>query len=463
VLEQTIQDKVQLSHHERELDETTAIEIVAPMGPPPAASRPFRPLQTSCLDISDVDDTQDCLNLSGAPRKVVPTLRQKRSQPKSPSKPKKAPVEGEPTEEEMQWELVLSARATQETALIEVLQTREFTLDEYGRVEIDDHMQAGVLARRRAELPGDLSFEDIGSEITSDPMEIAKSPRSRAPRKSHRVSSGVGDDLGVSYDTFCDWYQRQVHLNFIRQSLQEQSVLGSISASIKSIVTSPGGNLVSGSVPDSNMIEPIPLGSEPPPSPALQRRRRDVSDEAQLDVVPSGVDDRYLHACSELGLHSKPMVLKALRAVEGGSSSLPPELTQGSYLGDRGAQAFFQTLAGDDCNEVNELRDMRTLDLHGQGIGNDAAAAVAQFLPRCPHLRVLNLSKNHISELGMQKLMEEVQVHPSLDVLNIDMNPVPSWQRVRLQELLQSRRDFSAFGLKTSPLKGVDAQQFCRH
>jgi hypothetical protein len=449
-LEQILQDGAS-KHH---CDDTAAIEVVAPSGAPTSAPRPVKFLKPSCVDISEADNNQDCLNLSGAPRKIVPLLRQRqnpRNGPQKSSKAKKTPADGGASEE-MQWELVLSTRAAQETALIEVLHTREFTLDEFGRVEIDDHVQAGALARRRAELPGELTFEDgfnlspskLASQFSNLDPNRPRSPQSARKKRSVETD----DDVGVSYDVFYDWRQRQIRLNYIKQQLQEQSLLGHISANFKNLVKAPT------TLDGTHIAEPLPPGSEPPPSPVLNRRRRNVTDE--MDSTPSGVDDRYLHACSELKIYSKPTVLKALRAVECGGSSLPPEFSHGSYLGDRGIQALCQALVGDDSHDVvSELRDLRTLDLHGQGIGNEAAGALAHFLSRCPRLRVMNLSKNQISETGLQKLMEEVKVHPSLDILNIDMNPVPSWQRLRLKQLLEYRRDGPVPGMKMHFFEGA--------
>merc|ERR1719326_2727113 len=192
---------------------------------------------------------------------------------------------------------------------------------------------------------------------------------------------------------------------------------------------------------------PLPNGSEPPPPPAVQRRRRVVKTEDENEDgggnCPLAVDDRYLNACAVLGLQSKPVVLKALRTVEQGAQSLPVTVTHGSYLGNRGGQALFLALAADSEDigvDMGELRELRNLDLQGQGLGNEAAIALASLLARCPRLRSVNLARNHISETGAMKLMYEIQTHPSLDMLNLDQNPVPSWIRVRLKEMLATRK-----------------------
>jgi hypothetical protein len=153
------------------------------------------------------------------------------------------------------------------------------------------------------------------------------------------------------------------------------------------------------------------------------------------------VDDRYLIACQEVGVQAKPAVLKAVKSVENGANSLPLDFTHGFFLGNRGAHALFLAMEVEEADKTSELRELRTLDLQSQGIGNEAAMAIANFMPRCPRLRALNLSRNNISETGLQRLLEEVRVHPALDSFNIEENPIPSWQRVMLKELLRSRND----------------------
>jgi len=53
----------------------------------------------------------------------------------------------------------------------------------------------------------------------------------------------------------------------------------------------------------------------------------------------------------------------------------------------------------------------------------------------------VNLARNHISEHGAQKLLQEIQLHPSLEIINLDRNPVPSWLRVQIKEVMAERKD----------------------
>jgi hypothetical protein len=251
-----------------------------------------------------------------------------------------------------------------------------------------------------------------------------------------------------NYEAYCEWQQRQIDLRYISDELREQALAGHISTNLRGLVAAAGGTF---GVPgmghlsiDGVTQEPTLSGSEPPPTPAVQRRRRQVKEEEEEGTTNSAVDDRYMNACAVVGLQTKPAVLKVLRNVEQGAQALPVEFSHQSFLGNRGGQALFLALAADTEDigiEQSELRELRNLDFEGHGLGNEAAMALASLLPRCPRLRKVNLARNHISESGAMRLMDEIQMHPSLDTLIIDQNPVPSWLRVRLKDLLAARKE----------------------
>eukprot|EP00927_Polykrikos_kofoidii_P059830 TRINITY_DN54953_c0_g1_i1.p1 TRINITY_DN54953_c0_g1~~TRINITY_DN54953_c0_g1_i1.p1 ORF type:complete len:492 (-),score=94.88 TRINITY_DN54953_c0_g1_i1:48-1442(-) len=209
--------------------------------------------------------------------------------------------------------------------------------------------------------------------------------------------------------------------------------------------------------------------SEPPPSPRLRSRRRLQSNSTTTDANNSVVqvesdrvvvmaeryssgrggmnqtvttDSRYRDLCMELGLPASSLACRALSAIETGGASLPQDFRGRAYLGNRCAQALFVTLlayleargAGYD-----QFRELKRLDFSSHGLANEAANALAKLLPRCPSLTELDLSRNNISETGAQPLLKEVAVHPGLIVVNLEMNPVPSWMRVHLRDCLYRR------------------------
>lgn len=232
-----------------------------------------------------------------------------------------------------------------------------------------------------------------------------------------------------------------MHLELIRHELTQQASLGIFPCNVKPVLA-----INSSDGPRNSLcLDELPPGSEPPPSP--HRKRQQVVAEGQNeDSVqgPQSTNERYENACKLVGCQSKPEVLKLLRTIEDGVQSMPTSFSHGSYLGNRGGQALFLALAAnteDIGDDSGPLQKLRSLDLQGQGLGNEAAVALSSLLSRCPHLRSVNLCRNHISETGAQKLLEEIRRHPSLDMLSLDQNPVPSWLRVRLKEALATRTD----------------------
>jgi len=122
---------------------------VKPSGP----VRPIKKLKSSCLDVTDMDNGQDCLDLSamGTPRKTVAMLRKKKvevSAKKKATKLKDGEVEVDV------YEIRLSERAIKELALLELLPSREFTIDESGRIEMDESAHDAHCARLQSDLPG---------------------------------------------------------------------------------------------------------------------------------------------------------------------------------------------------------------------------------------------------------------------------------------------------------------------
>merc|ERR1712176_1470706 len=188
------------------------------------------------------------------------------------------------------------------------------------------------------------------------------------------------------------------------------------------------------------------MGSEPPPSPDFRRQKQkkpdaDAEDEGAAEGAGgegNALDERYSSICTELGLAASPAACRALRVLGNGAEALPQDFAGRSYLGNRGAEALFLALisengapASDEKQQSGPLLDLRSLDLAGQGLGNEAARALATFLPRCPKLGDLNLARNHISETGAQSLVQEVALHPGILKVTLEGNPVPSHIRVR--------------------------------
>merc|ERR1712113_606192 len=116
-------------------------------------------------------------------------------------------------------------------------------------------------------------------------------------------------------------------------------------------------------------------------------------------------------------------------------------------MGNRGAEALFLALTSSGSTSESESKghggavfaDLRNLDLAGQGLGNEAASALATLLPLCPRLTVLDISRNHISETGAHSIVTEVIKHQGLVRVNMEGNPVPSHLRLRLKDTLAAR------------------------
>jgi len=317
-------------------------------------------------------------------------------------------------------EMCLSEQALRETQLLHVLPTREFTLDQWGKVEIDESAAAAALTRSSRvaeqfeEAMADVEFADVAAaeDLTapSTPFEVLQ-----ALRQEHR------DLLAV------------------RAALREEELLGNIVGGLESM--SAGRRVTEGECPQG-----LPPGSEPPPSPnVVVRRPKSTTSDNLLSNITLSAAERLHRTCELLGLPPKPAVCRAFRMLENGRDALPQDFSGRTYLGNRNAQALFLALVRDIDEEAPEaetglLKGLRSLELAGQGLGNDAALALAQLMPRCPGLCELNLARNHISETGALRLLQEATVHPSLVRVNLELNSVPSWVRVRLREVLAERQ-----------------------
>lgn len=457
---------------------------IKPAGP----VRPMKKLKSACLDVTDLDNGQDCLDLSamGTPRKTVTLLRKKKVE----AKKKAAKLKDGEVEIDV-YEIRLSDRATKELALLEMLPFREFTIDEGGRIEVDESAQDARSARLLSDLPGELSIDELNKGKPSKPQRFngrtsgRSSPSLASPRmasQDDRPDTPASDHdhlelpdsdgicqvkpkTDVGYQAWRDWQQRQVDLHFIRKGLREQALSGLLSSSIMGVVAAAGGDMgqARGATDRNplaklnslyNLDESLPLGSEPPPSPMAQRRRRAQAcslrngegDPGIISQRTGAADRRYNSTCTRLGLQPKPDVLKAVRAIEQGAQSLPSEFSKVGCLGNRGGQAFFLALAADhDNDQAHELQELQNLDLQGHNLGNEAAIALCSMLERCSRLRSVNLARNHISETGAVKLLSGIQDHPHLDSVNIEENPIPSWLRVRFKEVMAGRQDSTYF------------------
>lgn len=135
-----------------------------------------------------------------------------------------------------------------------------------------------------------------------------------------------------------------------------------------------------------------------------------------------------------------------MAALAWGGNKLPEDLTQTAYLGNRCAEALFLTFVStvESAQDVpgasgSLLTELKELDLSGQGLANEAAKALAELISYCPKLRVLNLSRNNISKAGARAILAMVAAHPTLEQVNLDGNPMPSWIRVHVKEIMKTR------------------------
>lgn len=422
---------------------------LSPTPPPDRAPWPRRPQKHAALDLSAEDDDEDGMlfgalpapSAQGAPRNAIPALRLTPAAPRN-SQPGATSQQANEELSEPQsrassprkicddMALAFSERAVLETRLLEALPFRELTLSENGKVEID----------------GPYEMQEKNHSILDElwHIELVQSELQEAP---HLEQGAAHMEVRTMlFEAWCEWSQRSKDLHAVREELREQALLGHISANLMGLVAAAGGVVTATSNVSLGVGVGVgtsqePLGSEPPPTPVVQRRRR----QRELDAGASGlpVDQRYQHACTFVGLHAKPMVVHALRQLEGGQQSLPHNFSMQAYLGNRGAQALLLALAADmeEEKELHDLNELRTLNLAGHGIGNEAADALCKLMPRCPRLQAVDLSRNHISEAGAHRLLEEVMAHPCIASVKLDQNPVPSWLRLRLKQVVSTRKN----------------------
>ena len=88
------------------------------------------------------------------------------------------------------------------------------------------------------------------------------------------------------------------------------------------------------------------------------------------------------------------------------------------------------------------MRDTcKSIDLSGNGLGNEAAKLLAEMLPELPYVKSVNLSENNISNLGAQALLNAFKAHPALVQLQLDLNPLPSYLRVKISQEAARKRE----------------------
>jgi hypothetical protein len=155
--------------------------------------------------------------------------------------------------------------------------------------------------------------------------------------------------------------------------------------------------------------------------PSLERNLTHTADA--LKVTPIGTRTNNVARGSKTGFSG---------TTSGGAKRSAGPTTP-HYLGNRGALALIEALPAvrDTC---------KSIDLSGNGLGNEAAKLLADVLPDLPFVTSVNLSENNISNLGAQALLNAFKAHPALVQLQLDLNPVPSYLRVKLlQEAIRKR------------------------
>jgi len=282
--------------------------------------------------------------------------------------------------------LELSARAEFESRLVGILPSREFTLDDEGKVD------------------GDLVYDN----------------EARTRRAEDR---------------------------------QVMELLPALRSSLERGLATQGAEVVL--VEDGAVV-----GIEPRPSlvRTATRSRHDEGDVSSFaEDLSECIDERYKQLCRRMRLRVSPVACRALQTLGLGGEAMPKEFAGKGYLGNRGAKAVFLALGkgellGDDAGQPPEcesdffehgLKHLKRLDLVAQGIGNDAALALADALPQLPSLTALDVSRNHISKTGAHQLLLAIERHDALREVKIDGNPVPSWIRVRLAEVMERQAQAS--------------------
>jgi len=289
--------------------------------------------------------------------------------------------------------LVLSERAAWETKMIRALDAEDITFDQDGIVDSDDHETLGELVRLR------------------------------------RVADVEMAEVAESVDAWRAWRNERTEIALLRTQLIEAGIQSNTVASDKISTRTKFKR------------------GRAPPSPVMRFVRRSVNnDKPRIDgEVFMKTDERYDDMCHDLGLATSAQGHQTFQLLKMGSAALQTNLANRAYLGNRGAQAVFLALVsmssrGPQEADQCDLQELRALDFSGQGLGNEAASALAALLPHCMKLGDLNLSRNRISETGAAKLLQVIQIHPHLVSVCLDSNPVPSWIRVRLKEILHERQ-----------------------
>lgn len=294
--------------------------------------------------------------------------------------------------------MVLSDRAETETRLVGMLDLQELVIDDEGRLVYD--------------MPGDL-----------------------ASVRYSRMVDGELFDLTGNAEAWHAWRQLRVDLAMTRSIVKEHS---------GAHVTLSSDNIKA------------TYCKEPPPSPVRRDRRTRTQTEhgegsvSEETLAGNPASVQYKTLCQHMGVLENTQAHQLITLLVGGDDfsmphSLPKDIGNKAYLGNMGGHALFSALAygaekADERGDPYNAKELRDLNLAGQGLGNEATESLGDFLPYCPNLTHLDLSRNQISETGAHYLAQAVMSHPALQTLRIDANPMPSWLRVRLRHQLEARR-----------------------